>query len=171
MTNGRIEVITTVERRRRWSWTEKQRLVAASPDRRQRVGDCPRSRGSSKPAVWLEAPAARSFANGLCSGADCTGCDTRGYDRFRRNRDRVRERSADADHGRRRSGDIDGGGCSAGRWTAAMIAIPSGGRVWIATGHTDMRRGMNSLTLLVQEAFQRDQHAGDLTCSAERGVR
>jgi len=30
MTNGRIEVITTVERRRRWSSAEKQRLVAAS---------------------------------------------------------------------------------------------------------------------------------------------
>lgn len=31
-----------------------------------------------------------------------------------------------------------------------MIPIPSGVRVWIATGHTDMRRGMNSLALLVQ---------------------
>ncbi|TAI59550.1 IS66 family insertion sequence hypothetical protein, partial [Bradyrhizobium sp. Leo170] len=30
--------------------------------------------------------------------------------------------------------------------------------MWIATGHTDMRRGMNSLGLLVQEAFKRDPH-------------
>ena len=30
MTNGRVEVITTVERRRRWSAAEKQRLVAAT---------------------------------------------------------------------------------------------------------------------------------------------
>ena len=43
-----------------------------------------------------------------------------------------------------------------------MIPIPSGVRVWIATGHTDMRRGMNSLALLVQEAFRRDPHGGDL---------
>ena len=43
-----------------------------------------------------------------------------------------------------------------------MIPIPSGIRVWIATGHTDMRRGMNSLALLVQEAFRRDPHGGDL---------
>jgi hypothetical protein len=43
-----------------------------------------------------------------------------------------------------------------------MIPIASGVRVWIATGHTDMRRGMNSLALLVQEAFKRDPHAGDL---------
>ena len=28
-----------------------------------------------------------------------------------------------------------------------MIPIPSGVRVWIATGHTDMRRGMQSLAL------------------------
>jgi len=43
-----------------------------------------------------------------------------------------------------------------------VIPIPSGVRVWIATGHTDMRRGMNSLALLVQEAFRRDPHGGDL---------
>jgi transposase len=30
MTNGRVEVITTVERRRRWSMAEKERLVAAT---------------------------------------------------------------------------------------------------------------------------------------------
>ena len=43
-----------------------------------------------------------------------------------------------------------------------MIAPPSGVRVWLATGATDMRRGMNSLALLVQEAFTRDPHGGDL---------
>jgi transposase len=30
MTNGRVEVITSVQRRRRWSASEKQQLVAAS---------------------------------------------------------------------------------------------------------------------------------------------
>jgi transposase len=35
-------------------------------------------------------------------------------------------------------------------------------RVWLATGHTDMRRGMNGLALQVQEALARDPHAGDL---------
>jgi transposase len=43
-----------------------------------------------------------------------------------------------------------------------MIPIASGVRVWIATGHTDMRRSMNSLALLVQEAFRRDPRCGDL---------
>ncbi|WP_271606737.1 MULTISPECIES: IS66 family insertion sequence element accessory protein TnpB [unclassified Bradyrhizobium] len=43
-----------------------------------------------------------------------------------------------------------------------MIPIPSGVRVWIATGHTDMRRGMRSLALTVQESLKRDPHGGDL---------
>ena len=43
-----------------------------------------------------------------------------------------------------------------------MIPVASGVRVWIATGHTDMRRGMNTLALQVQEALNRDPHGGDL---------
>jgi len=43
-----------------------------------------------------------------------------------------------------------------------MIPIPSGVRVWIATGHTDMPRGMQSLALGVQESLKRDPHASDL---------
>jgi transposase len=39
-----------------------------------------------------------------------------------------------------------------------MIPIPSGVRVWIATGHTDMRRGMQSLALTVQGSLKRDPH-------------
>ena len=43
-----------------------------------------------------------------------------------------------------------------------MIASPSNVRVWLAAGHTDMRRGMNGLALQVQEGLQRDPHVGDL---------
>src|SRR5258707_10437253 len=43
-----------------------------------------------------------------------------------------------------------------------MIAIPGNVRVWLATGHTDMRRGFPSLARLVQENLKRDPHAGDL---------
>ena len=43
-----------------------------------------------------------------------------------------------------------------------MIPVRSGVRVWLATGVTDMRRGMNGLTLQVQEALGRDPHGGDL---------
>ena len=44
----------------------------------------------------------------------------------------------------------------------AMIPIPGNVRIWIATGHTDMRRGMNGLALQVQEGLKRDPHGGDL---------
>jgi len=37
-----------------------------------------------------------------------------------------------------------------------MISAPSGVRVWLAVGRTDMRRGMNGLALQVQEALRRD---------------
>ena len=43
-----------------------------------------------------------------------------------------------------------------------MIAMPAGVRVWLANGHTDMRRGMGGLALQVQQALDRDPHAGDL---------
>lgn len=40
--------------------------------------------------------------------------------------------------------------------------IPSGARVWIAMGHTDMRKGMQGLALQVQQGLKRDPHGGDL---------
>ena len=43
-----------------------------------------------------------------------------------------------------------------------MIPMPSGMRVWIAAGHTDLRRGMQGLALQVQEQLKRDPHCGDL---------
>ena len=43
-----------------------------------------------------------------------------------------------------------------------MIPVPSGGRVWLAVGRSEMRRGMNGLALQVQETLGRDAHAGDL---------
>ena len=41
-----------------------------------------------------------------------------------------------------------------------MILVPSGVRVWLAVGKTDMRRGMNGLSLQVQETLGRDPFAG-----------
>jgi len=43
-----------------------------------------------------------------------------------------------------------------------MIPIPSGVRVRLATGHTDMRKGFDGLALLVQERLSRDPHSGHL---------
>ena len=49
-----------------------------------------------------------------------------------------------------------------------MIPLRSDVRVWIATGRTDMRRGMNGLSLQVQQGLKRDPHAGDLFVSRGR---
>jgi IS66 Orf2 like protein len=45
-----------------------------------------------------------------------------------------------------------------------MIPLPAGVRVWLATGHTDMRKGFASLALLVQEVLKRDPLSGHLFC-------
>ena len=50
-----------------------------------------------------------------------------------------------------------------------MIPVPSGVRVWIASGHTDMRKGMRGLALLVQEGLGRDPFAGDVFVFRGRG--
>jgi transposase len=43
-----------------------------------------------------------------------------------------------------------------------MIPIPAGVPVWLATGHTDMRKGFDGLALMVQERLERDPHGGHL---------
>ena len=43
-----------------------------------------------------------------------------------------------------------------------MIPVASGVRVWIATGHTDMRRGFNGLALCAQEHLKKDALAGEI---------
>ena len=45
-----------------------------------------------------------------------------------------------------------------------MIPVPSGARVWLAAGHTDMRKGFDGLALLVQETLGVIRMAG--TCSS-----
>jgi transposase len=43
-----------------------------------------------------------------------------------------------------------------------MIPVPSGVRVWLATGRTDMRKGMNGLALQIQEMLRHDPYGGHL---------
>ena len=45
-----------------------------------------------------------------------------------------------------------------------MIPVPTGVRVWLATGHTVMRRGFPALSLQVQEVLRRDPVSGHLFC-------
>jgi transposase len=43
-----------------------------------------------------------------------------------------------------------------------MIPVPSGVQVWLASGHTDMRKGFDGLALLVQETLKCNPHNGHL---------
>ena len=52
-----------------------------------------------------------------------------------------------------------------------MIPIPSGARVWLATGHTDMRKGFDGLALLVQEKLSAIRTAAICSCSAAGAAR
>src|SRR5207237_9871702 len=52
---------------------------------------------------------------------------------------------------------------------APRIPVPTGVRIWVATGATDMRKGMPGLSLLVQEGLGRDPFAGDVFVFRGRG--
>ena len=43
-----------------------------------------------------------------------------------------------------------------------MIALPSGARVWIAAGVTDMRKGFDGLAALVQETLSESPFSGQM---------
>ncbi len=43
-----------------------------------------------------------------------------------------------------------------------MILVPSGVRVHIALGVTDMRKGLDGLAMLVQEVLEQDPFSGHL---------
>ena len=43
-----------------------------------------------------------------------------------------------------------------------MISLPSGVRVWLACGHTDMRKGMDGLAMLAQQVLEESPFSGAL---------
>ena len=47
---------------------------------------------------------------------------------------------------------------------AQVIPVPVGVKVWLATGHTDMRKGFASLALVAQEVLKRDPLGGHIFC-------
>ena len=43
-----------------------------------------------------------------------------------------------------------------------MMGLPSGSRIWLAAGVTDLRKGMDGLSALVQMALQENLYSGQL---------
>jgi transposase len=49
-----------------------------------------------------------------------------------------------------------------------MIGLPSGTRVWLATGATDMRKGFDGLAAVVQTVLRRDPFSGHVFAFRDR---
>lgn len=49
-----------------------------------------------------------------------------------------------------------------------MIGLPSGTRIWLAAGMTDMRRGFDGLVSIVQEQLAADPFAGQVFVFRDR---
>jgi len=160
-----IEVITSVERRRRWSAAEKERLVAASLEPSASVLAVAREAGIQPSQLygWRRQllrgsrPAASFAAVRIAAGPATAGLPAVGLIEVEFEwiaaADQRSSRCGHADHDDRDARE---------RRTAAMISLPAGARVWLATGHTDMRKGFDGLALLVQETLKRNPHNGHL---------
>jgi transposase len=175
-----MEIITGVEGRRRWRIEDKLRIVAEAETPGAIISHVARrhhiSRGllsnwrqqvrrgalaaADDSAVFMPVRML-SRADVILSGRGraaraewCGGSGCRGPS----DRDRVARRHLHPSGRGRRAGGVAPG--HLGR--APVIAVPSAVRLRLAVGHTDMRRGMNGLALQVQQALQRDPHAGDL---------
>ena len=167
-----IEVLASPERRRRWSSEQKQAIVAG------RGGVCARCGGTRCGAlgrrdIEFDLPLAAGFASGgerLCAGADGTVWRRHGRPAAAAgDRDRICRPCPRPDPG---VGAARFGGCCRGGIGTTVILVPSGVRVWLAVGHTDMRRGMNSVAIQVRQGLGRDPHAGDLyVFRGKRGQR
>jgi len=48
-----------------------------------------------------------------------------------------------------------------------MITVPAGVRVYLAMGPTDMRKGIDGLSMLVQELLKLDPFSGQLFASRQ----
>lgn len=132
--------------------------------RHDRLGGSPPAWSALQPAVPMAARLADRAAGWDCRRAaelyparpaSLGPSDSRRAGRVGPDRDRAVGRAPGA--GRSRGGP----GAPAGRDRRAagpMIPVPSGSRVSLATGHTDMRKGFDDLAALVQDHLARDPY-------------
>jgi IS66 Orf2 like protein/Transposase len=159
---GRQETDGGERRRRTWSADQKQRIIAESFAPGASVAEVARRYGLNANMLFTWRRRDRRAGSGKRlrasehragegRGGDCDGHSSGlvGSDGdcacWRR-----------ADRRRRGCGRIVACACGQGA-IAAMIPVPPGVRVWLATGHTDMRKGFDGLALL-----KRDPHGGHL---------
>jgi transposase len=180
-----MELITRNERRRRWTVEQKQMIAAQSLVAGASATDVARQHGIGtgqlynwRKALLAAQPAAVAgrFARVEVATA---GPMLRGAGHHERCLDvggqtgptRQLDRDCLADRHDAACGRASRPACLASHFGGAawMIALPSGGRVWLACGHTDMRKGMDRLAMLAQQMLTEDPFSGAL--SAFRGKR
>jgi len=154
-------------RRRTWSADQKQRIIAESFAPGASVAEVARRYGLNANMLFTWRRRERADVNDVGKTVNIAGEGRGGYadcDRHSSGLDgsdgdsACRGRADPCRGGRRR----DGAGPDRQGARAAMIPIPSGARVWLVTGHTDMRKGFDGLALIVQETLRRDPHSGHL---------
>ena len=147
---------------------EKERIVTAAGARGSRVGGCPRRLGyqSSQLFRWRQELCERSELRPRSLRLRYAGAGIGAAPLSPRAG--VIEIEFAAGGRMRITGVVDAADCDGADegadegQAAAMIPVPSGARVWLATGHTDMRKGFDGLALMVQETLRRDPHGGHL---------
>ena len=159
----RIEVITGVGRRRRWTEEEKAWIVAESLDPATTASAVARRYGlhASQLFVWRQRLAAPAAREALPSSCRCWSRRTApapagdgGPDR-----DRARPGGGAGRRGRGRGGAAPGARGGAG---PGVIAVPPGVRILLAAEPVDFRKGMDGLAALVQQALRADPFAGEV---------
>ena len=149
-----VEVLASPERRRRWSIEQKQSIVTAAFEPGAVVREVARQCDVTASLIYRWRRDLQAAANGFARVVVASAGD--GI---------TAPPSIPAieiefpDPGFGVAGFGGRGRCGLG---AAVIPVPSGVRVWLAVGRTDMRKGMNGLALQVQQVLGRDPHAGDL---------
>jgi transposase len=164
-----------VQRRRRWSRAEKERIVAAALEPGVVASEVARDAGidTSQLFRWRQqlcerTPAPLAFnpvAVAPVQEAAAPPLPAPSPERAGTVEIEFATGGPDADHWVGRC--LDGVGADQGAVqdpAASMILVPTGVRVWLATGHTDMRKGFASLSLQVQEVLRRDPLCGHLFC-------
>ena len=104
MTKAQVEVITSVERRRRWSRAEKERIVAAALEPGAVASEVARAAGihASQLFRWRQQLCERRSSGDVQPGSGHAGAGSAASppspERAGDDRDRVCERRPDADH-------------------------------------------------------------------------
>jgi transposase-like protein len=165
-----VEVITSVERRRRWSREEKLRIVAETAQPGRTTSQVARDHGIAPGQLFIwrrqllsegiakgvvgDGFAAVEIANGRLAAA-APGLAMGGAT----DRDKASERDCDWGErgrwGRSAAAGLDSTG-------GTMITPPPGTRVSLAGGFTDMRKGFDGLAMLVQDKLRRDPFGGQV---------